>query len=85
MAHSNPAPLQGAYAASKAGFASLLQHLAEDFDAAEVQIVNIHPGAVLSAAARRHGLTEDTLPWDDGKPPSANPSLYARSRCYSVC
>lgn len=67
MAHSNPAPGQGAYAASKAGFASALQHMAEDLDATKVQVVSIHPGAVLTAAAKRHGHTEASLPWDDGK------------------
>lgn len=67
MAHSNPAPRAAAYSASKAAFASLMQHFAEEVPANECQIVNIHPGAILTGAARRSGFKEESLPWDNGK------------------
>ncbi|KAJ5105267.1 short-chain dehydrogenase/reductase [Penicillium alfredii] len=65
MAHSNPAPGQGAYSASKAALANLLQHLAEEIPAIDAQIINVHPGAILTDAARSVGMTEDSFPWDD--------------------
>jgi NAD(P)-dependent dehydrogenase (short-subunit alcohol dehydrogenase family) len=66
MAHSNPAPGQGAYSASKAAGASLLQHLAEEISSSKATIVNVHPGAIFTEAADAHGLTRSSLPWDDG-------------------
>jgi NAD(P)-dependent dehydrogenase (short-subunit alcohol dehydrogenase family) len=71
MAHSNPAPAQGDYAASKAALASLLQHLSEEFPADKIQIVNLHPGAILTESAKAAGVPENLLPWDKGSfPPS---------------
>lgn len=67
MAHSNPAPLQGAYSASKAAFANLLQHLAEEVPPEKATIINVHPGAIFTDAARTAGFTRDTLPFDDGQ------------------
>ena len=64
--HANPAPRQAAYSASKAGMATLFQHLADEVDPRTLQILNIHPGAVFTEAAERHGFTKDSLPWDDG-------------------
>lgn len=66
MAHSNPAPEQGAYSASKAALANLLQHLAEEIPSTQAQIINIHPGAILTEAAYSAGYSENSLPWDDG-------------------
>ncbi|KAJ5544704.1 short-chain dehydrogenase/reductase [Penicillium sp. DV-2018c] len=65
MAHSNPAPGQGVYSAAKAALANLLQHLAEEIPATDAQIINIHPGAILTDAARSVGMTEDSIPWDN--------------------
>ncbi|KAJ3498244.1 hypothetical protein NLG97_g1273 [Lecanicillium saksenae] len=65
MAHSNPAPAQGAYSASKAACASLLQHLAEEIASSKGTIINIHPGAIFTEAADAYGLTKNSLPWDD--------------------
>ncbi|KAH7317184.1 short-chain dehydrogenase/reductase [Stachybotrys elegans] len=65
MAHSNPAPGQGSYSASKAAFASLLQHLAEEIPSSKATIINVHPGAIFTEAADEYGLTRDSLPWDD--------------------
>ncbi len=58
--------MQGAYAASKIGFANLVQNLADELPADNAQIVSIHPGAVLSETVRAKGYDENTLPWDDG-------------------
>jgi NAD(P)-dependent dehydrogenase (short-subunit alcohol dehydrogenase family) len=66
MAHSNPAPNQGAYSASKAAFASILQHLAGEIPSTKAMIINIHPGAIFTEAANEYGLTRESLPWDDG-------------------
>ena len=77
MAHSNPAPGQGAYSASKAAFANLLQHLAEEVPAQETQIINVHPGAIFTRSAGSNGLTEDSLPWDNGKSPRYLSSILA--------
>lgn len=65
--HSSPAPMQAAYAASKIGFANLIQNLADELSAEKAQIVSIHPGAVLSETVRAKGYDENSLPWDDGK------------------
>ncbi|GAB7357386.1 hypothetical protein MBLNU459_g8325t1 [Dothideomycetes sp. NU459] len=71
-AHSNPAaPKLGTYAASKAGFASWLSHMAEDVTAAQVQMVNVHPGVVFTPSAKTMGFTEDMFPWDDAELPGA--------------
>lgn len=66
IAHSNPAPSQGAYSASKAGFANLLQHFADEVSAEEVQMINFHPGSIFTSASQRFGMDENTLPWDHG-------------------
>lgn len=77
MAHANPAPGQGSYAASKAAAASLFQHLAEEIPSKIAQIINIHPGAILTQAAHAAGYTEDAAPWDDGKlVPLLSPSRF---------
>ena len=66
MAHANPAPQQAAYSASKGAMATLFQHLADEVNPEDLQVLNIHPGAVFTEAAARHGMTEDTFPWDNG-------------------
>lgn len=80
-AHLNPSPSRGAYSASKAGFASLLQHLAEEKSADEVQMISFHPGAILTPEARRHGLKEDTLPFDHGKLPLVSGMINNANCC----
>lgn len=57
----------GAYGASKMGFSFLLQQMAAESAVDELQIINIHPGAVYTNAAKGAGYKEDSLPWDDGK------------------
>ncbi|KAL7904482.1 NAD(P)-binding protein [Trichoderma velutinum] len=68
--HSSPAPSQGAYAASKIGFANIVQNLADELPVDKAQIVSIHPGAVLSETVRAKGYDENSLPWDDASLPS---------------
>ncbi|KAK3080465.1 hypothetical protein LTS18_001156 [Coniosporium uncinatum] len=57
-------PGHGAYAATKAAAAGMFQTLAFEHPVSEVMILNIHPGAVLTEAARANGFTEDSLSWD---------------------
>ncbi|KAH6608571.1 hypothetical protein Trco_001917 [Trichoderma cornu-damae] len=65
LVHSSPVPNQGAYAASKVALASLVQNLADEFPVDQAQIVSVHPGAVLTEAARNLGHDESSLPWDN--------------------
>jgi len=81
MAHSNPAPGQGAYSASKAAFASILQHLAEEIPSSKATIINVHPGAIFTEAADAYGLTRNSLPWDDGM---FLPTLFSASLPYCI-
>lgn len=68
MAHSNPAPFQAAYSTSKAAFAHTLQLLADEVAAEECQIINVHPGAILTEAARNAPQeVKDAVVWDDGE------------------
>ena len=68
MAHSNPAPYQAAYSTSKAAFAHTLQLLADEIPAEECQIINVHPGAVLTDSAKNAPQEMlDTVAWDEGK------------------
>ena len=69
MAHSNPAPFQGAYSSSKAAFASLLQHIAEEIPAEKAQIFNVHPGAIQTTA--EGGEAMGLVVWDNGKFPTS--------------
>lgn len=69
MAHSNPAPFQAAYSTSKAAFAHTLQLLADEVTVEECQIMNVHPGAILTEAADRNApqAVKDAVIWDDGE------------------
>jgi NAD(P)-dependent dehydrogenase (short-subunit alcohol dehydrogenase family) len=67
MAHFIPAGKSGAYASSKAGAASMFQCLADEVPISTMQILNIHPGSILSDAARAAGYKEDSIPWDNGE------------------
>jgi NAD(P)-dependent dehydrogenase (short-subunit alcohol dehydrogenase family) len=49
--HCNPAPGQAMYSSSKAAFASLLQHAAEEIPVDQCQIINIHPGVIRTPGA----------------------------------
>jgi len=68
MAHSNPAPHQAAYSTSKAAFAHTLQLLADEIAVEECQIVNVHPGAILTEAVQHAPQAmKDAVVWDEGK------------------
>jgi NAD(P)-dependent dehydrogenase (short-subunit alcohol dehydrogenase family) len=62
-----PVGTQGGYASSKAASASMFQCLADELPSSTLQIVNLHPGSILTDAARASGYTETTIPWDDGE------------------
>jgi NAD(P)-dependent dehydrogenase (short-subunit alcohol dehydrogenase family) len=68
-AHVNPAPTQALYSSSKAAFASLLQHLAEEVDASTCQIVTIHPGLIPTENMLRvaHPDLKKVAIFDEGK------------------
>lgn len=42
----------------------MFQALANHHRSAQLQILSLHPGAVLTAAARNAGYNETTIPWD---------------------
>ena len=69
MAHSNPAPFQAAYSTSKAAFAHTMQLLADEVPEDECQIINVHPGAILTEAAQKELPQEakDAVAWDNSK------------------
>ena len=69
MAHSNPAPFQAAYTTSKAVFAHTMQLLADEVSVDECQIINVHPGAVLTQSADKSlpQSAKDAVVWDDGE------------------
>jgi NAD(P)-dependent dehydrogenase (short-subunit alcohol dehydrogenase family) len=54
------------YSLTKNSGALLMQLIAKDTDAEDMQIVSFHPGAVLSESARNVGYTEASLDWDHG-------------------
>jgi NAD(P)-dependent dehydrogenase (short-subunit alcohol dehydrogenase family) len=67
MAHSNPAPQQAAYSTSKAAFAHTLQLLADEVPASDCQIINVHPGAILTGAVEHAPqAVKDAVVWDQG-------------------
>jgi len=60
-----PPPGQGVYGAVKMAGNGLFQNLAFERPAEELTIISIHPGAVLTAAARTAGFDETTIAWDE--------------------
>lgn len=55
-----------AYAASKNAGTLVLQLVAKDVPAADMQVVSFHPGYIATESAHKMGFTDPTLPWDDG-------------------
>ncbi|KAF5602363.1 peroxisomal short-chain alcohol dehydrogenase [Fusarium pseudocircinatum] len=53
-----------AYTLTKNSAALLLQKIADETDPSKTQIINFHPGAILSLSPREYGLTEDSADWD---------------------
>ncbi|KAK5991400.1 hypothetical protein PT974_09681 [Cladobotryum mycophilum] len=54
-----------AYGLTKNSGTLLFQQLARETPVAEMQIVSLHPGAVLSPGAREAGFDETSIAWDD--------------------
>lgn len=65
-----------AYAASKAGFANYLCHLADLVAENEMRVINLHPGAVYTNAAAREGEVPRELPIWDHPSLSANMAVW---------
>ncbi|KAM0464766.1 hypothetical protein ACHAPV_002602 [Trichoderma viride] len=59
------------YGLTKNSGVLLLQQLARDTPVSKMQIVNFHPGAILSTGAKSYGATERSLDWDDISLPSS--------------
>ena len=57
-AHCNPLPTQALYGSSKAAFACLLQHIAEEISHERCQILNFHPGVIFTAGFERVATEE---------------------------
>jgi NAD(P)-dependent dehydrogenase (short-subunit alcohol dehydrogenase family) len=81
-----------AYSASKAAGSAAFQFVADCRPAEEVQIINVHPGAILTGSARKAGYDEGTIPWDDGEltlycivTPEPLTALQLLSRARSSC
>jgi hypothetical protein len=55
------------YALTKQAGLLVIQTLADAADPAKLQVVSYNPGAIFSESAKNHGLTEDSLPWDNSK------------------
>lgn len=57
------------YSLSKMSGHLVLQKIAGEVDQKKLQIVNFHPGMILSETSRNAGLDETSLPWDESKNP----------------
>lgn len=57
------------YSVSKCAGKMLQQNVALNANAAEMQVVNFHPGVVFTEAAEHAGIKEDDLQWDDSEFP----------------
>jgi NAD(P)-dependent dehydrogenase (short-subunit alcohol dehydrogenase family) len=44
-----------------------MQLIAQDTDPKDMQVINVHPGAILTPAAGSAGYDETSLDWDDGE------------------
>ncbi|CAH0046542.1 unnamed protein product [Clonostachys solani] len=53
------------YGLTKSAGTLLVQQIAKDISADDIQIVSFHPGAVLTEAAKRDGIDNLPIKWDD--------------------
>ncbi|KAK3986987.1 hypothetical protein QBC44DRAFT_401425 [Cladorrhinum sp. PSN332] len=53
------------YSLTKNAGQVLMQQIARDVDADELQIISVHPGAVFTEGAKNLGVAEDMMEWDD--------------------
>lgn len=63
------APTYPTYGLTKNAGTLLLQQIAKDIDADTLQIVNFHPGAIYTEAAKNAGFKETDWDWDSSKCP----------------
>ncbi|KAI1458005.1 NAD(P)-binding protein [Annulohypoxylon moriforme] len=54
-----------AYGLTKNAGAAALQMVAADVPPEEMQVINYHPGAIYTEAAKDAGYTKETLPWEE--------------------
>ena len=65
---STMAPERPSYGLTKSAATLLLQQIAKDTPADDLQIVSFHPGGVLTDMARNAGFNEHMgIPFDDGR------------------
>ena len=57
-------PNLASYGASKLAFLHLCMHLQNEFCEKDVRIMNFHPGAIFTTAAKNAGMTAESMPWD---------------------
>lgn len=55
------------YAVTKSATAMMLQSVALNVPAEEMQIINFHPGSLYTESFARF-VDKDAMPWDDSKP-----------------
>lgn len=61
-------PERPTYGLTKNAGTALLQQIAKDTSANDMQIVSFHPGGVLTESARKLGIDENSgIRFDDGK------------------
>jgi hypothetical protein len=66
--HARPmASVMPGYTLTKQAGQLVIQTLADAADPARLQVVSYHPGSIFSESAKNHGLTEESLPWDNSK------------------
>ena len=65
LAH-NIFPSGAGYGASKAALVKLLDHVQDEYADKNVYITSFHPGAVLTAMARKNGFGPSSFDWENG-------------------
>lgn len=58
-----------AYGLTKNAGAAAIQTIALDVSPDQMQVINFHPGAIFTDAAKDAGYTDQTLPWDERTSP----------------
>lgn len=58
-----------AYGLTKNAGAAAIQTIALDVSPDQMQVINFHPGAIFTDAAKDAGYTDQTLPWDEPELP----------------
>lgn len=55
------------YSASKNAGTMVMQQIAKDVSASDMQVISFHPGVIFTPSARNAGLSKEAVDWDDGK------------------